>query len=513
MLEKKYIELLEKQGKNARHVEEQIQYFRRGFPYMRLIRPATVEDGIKRLTEKQIQSAIKYYDDSRENIEILKFVPASGAASRMFKDLFSYMNNYKGTEKEYSRLKADPGLQPVSDFFRNIHQFAFYDELAKKMKDDGLHLEERLLRRDYKAVLEYLLTEKGLNYGNLPKGLLKFHQYDKDSRTPVEEHLVEGALYALCDEDKVFIHFTVSPEHEINFKKQITNHISEYASKYNLKYDIQFSTQKPATDTIAVDLENNPFITEEGNILFRPGGHGALIENLNDLDSDVVFIKNIDNVVPDHLKDTTVKYKKTLAGILLEYQEKIFQYLNVLEEVNTLSPTYMEEIYKFIREELCLELAPEHDHFEAREFFISKLNRPIRVCGMVKNEGEPGGGPFWTKNHDKTQSLHIVESAQIDPENPEQQNIAGKATHFNPVDLVCGIKDFRGNKFDLTRYVDQQTGFISRKSMGGRDLKALELPGLWNGSMSNWNTVFVEVPIETFNPVKVVNDLLRDEHQ
>jgi len=513
MLDQKYRDQLNKQGKDIRKVEEQIDYFIKGFPFMKLDRPATVGDGIKRLSENEFKKAIHFYDNSFAEIKIIKFVPASGAASRMFKSLFSFMNSYSGSEEDYERLKEDPEYQTIHHFFKQVQDFAFYKDLKKALEKDGYHLEERLLKRDYKLVLTYLLTDRGLNYGNLPKGLLQFHQYDNKSRTPVEEHLVEGALYSVCDQNKVFLHFTVSPEHEMVFKRHLKDVIPDFSNAHNVSYDIHFSQQKPSTDTIAVDPDNNPFITDEGEILFRPGGHGALIENLNDLESDIIFIKNIDNVVPDHLKDSTVQYKKALAGILLEYQEKIFYYLRIFEEVKTLSPSFIEEVAEFIKHDLCIELAPVHDHINAKDFFVRKLNRPIRVCGMVKNEGEPGGGPFWCKNSDNTISLQVVESAQVDMKNTSQQEIAKKATHFNPVDIVCGVMDFRGNKFNLTKYIDPLTGFISTKSLGGRDLKALELPGLWNGSMSDWNTIFVEVPIETFNPVKVVNDLLREQHQ
>jgi hypothetical protein len=512
MLDQRFIDQLVKQGKDIRKVEEQIQFFVKGFPYMKLDRPATVGDGIKRLSDKELTTAIHFYENSQEDLRIIKFVPASGAASRMFKSLFAFMNAYKGTEEDYGRLKNDPEYEPILKFFKEIQHFAFYKDLKGVLERDDFHLEERILKRDYNRVLEYLLTEKGLNYGNLPKGLLKFHQYPEKSRTAAEEHLVEGALYAKSGLDRIMIHFTVSPEHDSDFKRHVETVIPENSETYHGKYLIHFTQQKPVTDTIAVDPGNNPFVTDDGEILFRPGGHGALIENLNDLEGDILFIKNIDNVVPDRLKETTVKYKKALAGVLLEYQERIFYYLRVLEEVKTLSPSFIEEVAEFLRSELCTKLAVQ-DHIEARDYFIKKLNRPIRVCGMVKNEGEPGGGPFWCENPDGTISLQVVESAQVDMDDPLQKKILSESTHFNPVDLVCGIVDYKGDKFDLTKYVDPQTGFISNKSQGGRDLKALELPGLWNGSMSDWNTIFVEVPIETFNPVKVVNDLLRDQHQ
>ena len=513
MLSKSNLEQLESQGKDIKKVEGQIKNFIEGFPFMQVDRPAKIKDGIIQLTETDLKRAVDFYDDTLGEQRILKFVPASGAASRMFKDLFSFMNEYKGTPEDIKKLNEDGPWNSIRHFFGSIQEFAFYDDLKSCLEGDNLDISELIELNKQHIILQYFLTEKGLNYGNLPKGLLRFHKYEEGSRTPVEEHLVEGALYARSSLKETNLHFTVSPEHEIKFREHIGKVVDNYSSSYKTKYDISFSAQKPSTDTIAVDLDNNPFVLDDGEILFRPGGHGALIENLNDLDADIIFIKNIDNVVPDHLKEVTVQYKKALAGTLMEYQERIFHYLTILQEESTLSPSFMEEIAGFIEKELCEELVPGHDIIDASEYFKRKLNRPIRVCGMVKNEGEPGGGPFWAKNPDNTISLQVVESAQIDQDDPVQVEIANSATHFNPVDLICGIKNYKGEKFDLTKFVDPQTGFISQKSQGGRDLKALELPGLWNGSMSDWITIFVEVPIETFNPVKVVNDLLRPQHQ
>jgi len=513
MLSKSTIEQLEKQGKEIEKVKAQIQNFIDGFPFMQINRPAKINDGILKLSEEDLEKAIRYYDNTLGEYKIIKFVPASGAASRMFKDLFSFIEKFTSSSEVSGHFMKSNEFDAVRYFFDNIKKFAFYEDLVLALKKDGLTISELIESNKPHILLEFLLTEKGLNYGNLPKGLLKFHQYRDSARTPVEEHLVEGALYARSAPDKAFLHFTVSPEHEDKFKEHINEVIHIYKDKFNIEYNISFSTQKPSTDTIAVDLKNSPFFLDNGSILFRPGGHGALIENLNDLDGDIIYIKNIDNVVPDRLKNITVKYKKALAGKLMEYQERIFYYLNILEEESTYSPSFMEEIANFIEEELFEELEPGHDIVDAKTYFIKKLNRPIRICGMVKNEGEPGGGPFWAKNPDRTISLQVVESAQVDDRDKDQSEIAKSATHFNPVDLICGIKNYKGEKFDLTKYIDPETGFISRKSQGGRELKALELPGLWNGSMSDWITIFVEVPIETFNPVKVVNDLLRAQHQ
>ena len=352
-----------------------------------------------------------------------------------------------------------------------------------------------------------------MNYGQLPKGLLLFHKYDEGIRTAMEEHLVEAAQYASTN-GKAQVHFTVSEEHIELFKQKVEEKKSYYEQMFNVSYDISFSTQKASTDTVAANPDNTPFRNDDGSLLFRPGGHGALIQNLNELNADIVFIKNIDNVVPDHLKDETTKWKKIIAGVLVELQQKCFDYLKLLK-----SSQYDKQdiltVKDFLEHELCCKLdhAKAMSDIELVDFLIEKLNRPIRVCGMVKNSGEPGGGPFFVYNADNTISLQILESSQLDVNNPETMNMFTKGTHFNPVDLVCATKDYKGNKFNLPDFVDPLTGFISKKSKNGKELKALELPGLWNGAMSNWNTIFVEVPAITFNPVKTVNDLLREQHQ
>ncbi|MDE6355044.1 MAG: DUF4301 family protein, partial [Prevotella sp.] len=351
------------------------------------------------------------------------------------------------------------------------------------------------------------------NYGQLPKGLLLFHKYENGSRTPMEEHLVEGALYAASNGES-HVHFTVSHEHMPLFRQMVETKAESYAKTYGIAYDITFSEQKPSTDTIAANTDNTPFRTEEGHLLFRPGGHGALIENLNEIDADVIFIKNIDNVVPDRLKADTVEYKQVIAGVLVTLQQKAFNYLRLLD-TGAYTHEQLEEIIRFVQQDLCCR---KHDikNLEDAELVIylrNKLNRPMRVCGVVKNVGEPGGGPFLTYNQDGTVSLQILESSQIDKSNKEYMEMFTNGTHFNPVDLVCAVKDYQGQPFCLPEFVDKTTGFISSKSKGGKELKALELPGLWNGAMSNWNTVFVEVPLSTFNPVKTVNDLLREQHQ
>lgn len=500
-------ELLASKGISEAQIAEQLECFKKGFPFLKLAAAASVDNGGILIPEKEEQDAyLNAWDTYKQgDKKIVKFVPASGAASRMFKNLFEF-------------LGADYHV-PTTDFekkfFDHIHSFAFFNDLnAACLDNTGKNIDALLTEHNYKAVVSNLLESAGLNYGSLPKGLLKFHRYADGVRTPLEEHLVEGALYAAGKTGEVNVHFTVSTEHRQLFQKLVDAKTCEYASKYGINYHISFSEQKPSTDTIAADMENNPFRDKDGNLLFRPGGHGALIENLNDLDADIVFIKNIDNVVPDRLKDDTVTYKKLLAGVLVTLQKQAFSYLELLDGGHY-SHAELEEIIRFVQQKLhCRN--QEIKNLEDAELVIylrKKLNRPMRVCGMVKNVGEPGGGPFLAYNADNTVSLQILESSQIDMNDPEKKAMFEKGTHFNPVDLVCAIRDYKGNKFDLPRHVDKATGFISYKSKNGKDLKALELPGLWNGSMSDWSTVFVEVPLSTFNPVKTVNDLLREQHQ
>lgn len=500
-------ELLAKKGISEAQIAEQLSCFEKGFPFLQLAAAASVENGgIMTATGDEQQKYLDVWDAYKQgDKKIVKFVPASGAASRMFKNMFEF-------------LGADYDV-PTTDFekkfFDHIHNFAFYNDLnAACMDNTGKNIDALLAEHNYKAVVSNLLEAAGLNYGSLPKGLLKFHRYADGVRTPLEEHLVEGALYAAGKSGEVNVHFTVSTEHRDLFQKLVDAKVGEYAAKYGIQYHISFSEQKPSTDTIAADMDNKPFRDKDGKLLFRPGGHGALIENLNDLDVDIVFIKNIDNVVPDRLKADTVTYKKLLAGVLVTLQQQAFKYLELLDSGHYRHDE-LEEIIRFVQHDLRCRKS-DIKNLEDADLVIylrKKLNRPMRVCGMVKNVGEPGGGPFLAYNPDGTVSLQILESSQIDMKDPEKKAMFEQGTHFNPVDLVCAVRDYKGKKFNLLNYVDKATGFISYKSKNGKDLKALELPGLWNGSMSDWNTVFVEVPLTTFNPVKTVNDLLREQHQ
>lgn len=496
---------LEKRGISTTQIEEQLKAFVTGFPYLEIRGAAEPGKGIVIVAESELPAILSQWEEyMQSDSTIIKFVPASGAASRMFKDLFEFL------EKD----KDEPSNAFESKFFNEIEKFAFYNDLnAACIKNDKASIKELIAAKHYKPIVANLLLETGLNYGALPKGLLRFHSYPTEKRTPMQEHLVEGALYASNASGKVNIHFTVSKEHRTLFEKHMKESLATYEKNFGVTYNVSFSEQKPSTDTLAADENNEPF-RDKDELVFRPGGHGALIENLNDLNGDVIFIKNIDNVVPDSLKAITVTYKKVIAGILVNFQKQSFAYLHELEH-ETISEAKLTIIAQFCETRLNnhYENLKSLSHDELRKYLFNKLNRPIRVCGMVKNVGEPGGGPFLTVNSDGTVSPQILESSQINLNNPADKEKMQQSTHFNPVDLVCGVKNYKGKKFDLVKYVDKNTGFISLKSKNGKELKALELPGLWNGAMSDWNTIFVEVPIETFNPVKTVNDLLRPQHQ
>ena len=499
MLTQQDLKQLAQKGISEQQIVTQLGQFKTGFPFLKLEAAAAIGRGIvapaKDEGKKFVEAWQRYKAAGKR---VVKFVPASGAASRMFKDVFAFV------DADYDK----PTTPFEEKYFDNIAKFAFYDELdAVCQKNEGKGIKALKAEGNYKAVAANMLKAEGLNYGQLPKGLLLFHNYPEGPRTPMEEHLVEGALYAASN-GEANVHFTVSHEHMELFKAKVAQKVDYFAQKFGIHYDITFSEQKPSTDTVAANPDGTPFRNSDGSLLFRPGGHGALIENLNEIDADVIFVKNIDNVVPDRLKTDTVIWKQIIAGVLVTLQQKAFEYLRILDEGAT--EAQLAEMAKFVREQLCTD--PKGQKEDA-DYLRRKLNRPMRVCGVVKNVGEPGGGPFLTYNQDGTVSLQILESSQIDKSNKEYMDMFTQGTHFNPVDLVCAVKDYKGQPFNLPDYVDVTTGFISQKSKSGKELQALELPGLWNGAMSNWSTVFVEVPLSTFNPVKTVNDLLRDQHQ
>ena len=505
MFSKEDIQQIEQKGMSVAQVEAQLESFRKGFGYLKLKGAASVGNGILAPTDDEAEAYIQAWSDYKaEGHDIAKFVPASGAASRMFKNLFEFLDS--------------DSTVPTTDFekifFAHIHSFAFFDALNDAcFLCEGKGVDALVEEGDYKAVVACLLGEEGLGYGQLPKGLLQFHAYDDCAKTPVEEHLTEAALYA-SSRGEAEVHFTVSSEHRQLFQQLIDRVLPALTDQYKISFKVSLSEQKSSTDTIAVNMDDTPFRTADGRLLFRPGGHGALIENLNELDADIVFIKNIDNVVPDRLKADTVFWKQVIAGVLVQVQRQAFAYLRLIES-GKYSHADLEDIIRFVRHTLGCDM-PGLKNMEDTElivFLTAKLNRPIRVCGVVKNVGEPGGGPFLAYNPDGSVSLQILESSQIDKDNKAYMKMFAEGTHFNPVDIVCAVRNYKGEKFRLPDFVDPATGFISYKSKDGKELKALELPGLWNGAMSNWSTVMVEVPLSTFNPVKTVNDLLRPSHQ
>lgn len=505
-LEKHDLELLEEKGITPEKLEAQLENLKTGFPYLKIEGPATPGHGLTVATpELEEQSEAIWQKYLASGATVLKMVPASGAASRMFKDLFAFFNSDD----------KNPKGEFLKTFFDNAEDFAFYGHLNFIcMQLFGKSIGSLVKEKRYKEVLEALLTANGLNYGSLPKGLLLFHKIMGGARTPFEEHLAEGALYACGKDGKVHLHFTVSEDHLPLFQAKLEENKCHLEHMYDVEYDVTFSVQKPSTDTVAATKDGDAFRTKEGKLFFRPGGHGALIENLNDLDADVIFIKNIDNVVPDSQKDVTVRWKKILGGVLVAAKQVADRYCKRLAE-GVPTDEEMAEMLTFLRTKLCVtgdnadKMAPE----DRAAYLMRKLNRPMRVCGMVKNEGEPGGGPFLAYNPDGTVSPQILESTQIDPKNKEAVEMLKSSTHFNPVDLAVSTRDYQGKKFNLPDFVDPATAFISEKSVEGTEIKALELPGLWNGAMSDWNTILLEVPAATFNPVKTVNDLLRPAHR
>lgn len=498
-------EHLASKGISEEKLNLQLKMLKDGFPFLSLVAPATIGNGIVEVTPDMEQTSLQIWDQFlSKGGKVVKMVPASGAASRMFKDLFAFLNG-----------KSDkPDSDFVKAFFANVEKFAFFTALnATTLRLFDKSVESLVKEKRYKDVVFALLDEKGLNYGQLPKALLEFHKELGGTRTPLAEHLAEGAQYAAGKNGKVRVHFTVSPEHRKLVETKIEEIRSSLQKKYGVEFDVSLSEQKPSTDTVAALETGDPY-REDGKLFFRPGGHGALIENLNDIDADVVFIKNIDNVVPDEKRAITNKYKKIIGGILVGLKQRADEYCELLSK-GTPSEEKLEEIGRFLAASLHIS-SPELTSMspdEKANFFLDKLNRPMRVAGMVKNEGEPGGGPFIIRDKDGSTSLQILESTQIDSNDKASVKMLKESSHFNPVDLACAIKDYKGKAFNLPEYVDVETGFISSKSRKGVEFKALELPGLWNGAMSNWNTVFVEVPADTFNPVKTVNDLLRPAHQ
>lgn len=494
-------------------VLKHLTIFKKGLPKTILDRAANIEDGIVKLSAASFKEFESLFDAKKDNLKLKKFVPASGAATRMFKFLLEFLNDFKVNEETinaYINRKKDSSM---AVFLAGLEKFPFYEEVEESLhKNYSNYKQWNKDLKDY-YFIKTLLSSKAFNFAGKPKAVLPFHQYETHIATPVEEHLNECVFYSSSN-SQAFLHFTVSEEHQRSFEEIIEDVKSKIEVVSGININVNFTYQNKATDTIAVDSNNLPFREPSGKLTFRPGGHGALIDNLNNLEADIVFIKNIDNVIQNHIEEIAL-YKKALAGILVKLQETIFDYLHKMES-EVITEDDIREIVIFIKSKLNNGIVADFDKYTlANKILYVKeiLNRPIRVCGMVKNEGEPGGGPFWARDNKGHVSLQIVESSQVDTNNPEQLAILKTATHFNPVDLICGIKNYKGEKFDLMQFIDHNSGFIVEKTKHGRDIKAYELPGLWNGAMANWITIFVEVPLITFNPVKTVNDLLKPAHQ
>ncbi|MEZ4858477.1 MAG: DUF4301 family protein [Flavobacteriaceae bacterium] len=505
MLTEKDLKQINDNGLSTNQIIKQIETFIKGIPYVDIVTTASVKNGIQQIKESKIKELEAFFDSRKDNLDIVKFVPASGAATRMFKFLHDFIKNYTPEKENYRDFLKKNEYSQVKLFFERINDFAFLKQVRTKIRE--LYPEYKKSTKGVRLFLfaKTMLYEEGLNFGNLPKGLIPFHKYSKYTATAFEEQLFEAAFYAAV-RNEVYLHFTFSEKDLDAFKQEFETIKSRVSRKTKKTFHITYSFQKKETHTIAVTFDNLPFRDEKGNLVFRPSGHGALLENLNDIDADIVFIKNIDNVAAQEYVPEIALYKKMLAGKLLQLQDKIFEYLYNLESEVSLQK--MKEMHSFIWNELSIKDIPS-----GKSDLIEILNRPLRVCGVVENTGAPGGGPFWIKDEDGNILLQIVETSQINLEDTRQKSILQEATHFNPVDIVCGVRDYKGNKFNLLEFTDPDTGFISKKYENGKPLKALELPGLWNGSMAKWNTVFIEVPKTTFNPVKTVNDLLKKEHR
>jgi Domain of unknown function (DUF4301) len=506
-------EQIKAHGISLSKIANELSIFEAGIPKVSLDKPATINDGIVMLSKSEFQDFASSFDAKRNSLKLKKFVPASGAASRMFKFLNEFLNEFepeRETINAYINRKKDKNL-PI--FLAGIEKFPFYETIKSKLK--LLHANYYSMDSHQKSYqfIKAMLASEHFDFANKPKGVLDFHKYNTHLATPVEEHLNECAFYASSNAVS-HLHFTISENHEKLFQKTIDAVKEKVENKSGTSLNVSFSYQDKSTDTIAVDIQNKPLRNENGELVFRPAGHGALITNLNNLDADIIFIKNIDNVIQNHIEETTL-YKKGLGGILIDLQSQVFSILKAIDNAE-LNEDYLPEIVDFMSNKLNIKFYDGFDKytFENKiESIKNKLSRPIRICGMVKNEGEPGGGPFWVRDEKGHLTLQIVESSQVDVHNPKQAEILAKATHFNPVDLVCGTKNYKGEKFDLHQFVNHNTGFIVHKNNKGKELKAYELPGLWNGAMAKWITVFVEVPLVTFNPVKTVNDLLKPAHQ
>lgn len=506
MMEKIIMEKHPTKGPSEAEIQEQLRIFKAGIPFVHIVEAASLNNGIEEYSHSEQQEFVRFFESAKDQLDLVKFVPASGAATRMFRDLHQFLADFDPDVDAIDQFLEKEENSGLKIFFGSIENFAFYNQVIEGLKTKYPDYDSYGKGKRYWLFVCEMLDENGLDFGNTPKGLIPFHKYDTDYRTAFDEQLFEGAYYAKSN-GIANLHFTVSEDHLEKFQQRFDAIADRIASETNAEFKVSYSFQKKETDTVAATLNNELFLDEEGNPVFRPSGHGALLGNLNDIDADVIFIKNIDNVVSKNHVDEIAFQKKVLAGRLVSLQQKIFNYIEELQQGNH-PESLINEIAEFIKKELEIPLAKF-----SKETLLKILNRPLRVCGVVENTGEPGGGPFLIRNRSGNNFYQIVEMSQIDLNNPQQKELVDQATHFNPVDVVCGVRDYKGDKFDLMKYSDPNSGFISEKSHEGKPIKAMERPGLWNGAMAYWNTVFVEVPLITFNPVKEVIDLLDNAHQ
>ncbi len=512
MFTKKDIKYLKDKAIDPKRLEKQVEEIKGGKKYLDVDRPATAEDGIYVATDDEITDFVKLYEENAPDLKVTKFVPASGAATRMFKRLAYLRDHYKGNMEEFIEVSSGKDFYSLKKTFENIDKFAFYPELFKRFFRRGQNLERILRKNEYNKVARMILSKRGLNYRNIPKGLVLFHKYPGHARTAFEEHLVEGKMYCRSKDNDVNLHFTINDKFRPLFEKRFKHAVKHFLDAKEVDFNLEFSEQSESTSSIALTKKNKLLRDKDNKLVLRPGGHGALIYNLNSIDSDFIFIKNIDNVAPDTIKHETVRYKKFIGGVLYYYRNEIFNILERLDKKPLPSEKEWKKILDFVENKL-LYACSESDKSKAVAELKRYLNRPIRVCGMVPNSSEPGGGPFWVNEKKGRQSLQIAEKNQINLDDEKKLDMFESSTHFNPVDIVCCTKNYKGKKFNLLNYRDEKSGMVIEKSYEGKPIKSYEMPGLWNGGMSKWITIFVEVPLITFNPVKELNDLLRMEHQ
>lgn len=493
------IKQIEIKGLQVNEVQRQLDLFQKGEAFTSLLRPATLEDGIVAFNDQQASDLIEFYKSAKNSMTISRFVPSSGMATRMFKFLYYFLDNFDSQKETLNQYLDQEKTYKLGVFLSGIKKLPFYEKIFNQIDSSkNVNLEFR-----------YRFIQKTLeSYGKIPKGLIPFHRYENETRTAVQEQLKFGLHFAVSNQ-KAHHHFTISSVMEKEFEQNTADLIKKIKKEKKIDIQIDFSFQHSSTDTIATSLNGEPFKDNQGQMIFRAGGHGSLLNNLNSIDADIVFINNIDNITTSKDHPKAAYYKQMLAGYLLKVQEQIFRYVQDIENNKEID---IDKMLAFCNETLHIDVPKSLTGSALLHFLMNKFKRPIRVCGMVKNENEPGGGPFWVNNKGE-QILQIVEGAQVDTSDNKQKTIFKSSTHFNPVDIVCGLKDHKGKSFDLHQYCDPDSYFITEKTHLGRPLMALEHPGLWNGAMAYWNTIFVEVPIATFNPVKIINDLLRPAHQ